>query len=102
MAEVISKAIPLHIRHCYKVVTLNVAEVQLGESNSFCFAFFQTRPVQDVGVGPAQHLTKHPNNPIFLFFFFLKVKLVLYFPKSPVAIKAPSSAQESFAHRRRQ
>lgn len=37
MAEVSSKASPLYPHHCYRVVTLNVSEVQFGESNSFCF-----------------------------------------------------------------
>lgn len=48
MAEVSSKASPLHPHHCYRVVTLNVSEVQIGESNSsrracvllFFFFFF--------------------------------------------------------------
>lgn len=33
MAEASSKASPLYPHHCYRVVTFNVSEVHIGESN---------------------------------------------------------------------
>lgn len=58
MEEVSSKASPLYPHHCYRVVTLNVSEVQFGESNSSRRAcvllfFFCACGVQEEGMAGA-------------------------------------------------
>lgn len=56
---------------------------------------------QEKWVGPNQHLVEPPNVPILLFFKVIVIFLQgqIHYPKFPMAIKAPPSAQELFAHR---
>lgn len=53
---------------------------------------------QNMWVGPNQQPIEPPNIPI-LFFDLVLLNRGIHFPEFPMAIKAPSSAQELFAHR---